>query len=42
MKDELDVTDRLASLNLHPLTDEEIQPEIQAARILKHNHASSS
>jgi len=37
-----DVTDRLASLNLPPLTDEEIQSEIQAARTLKHSHASSS
>ena len=37
-----DIADRLASINLPPLTDEEVESEIQAARSIKHTHASGS
>lgn len=34
-----DIADRLASINIPPLTDEEIESEILAARTIKHTHA---
>lgn len=37
-----DIADRLASINIPPLTDEEIESEIQAARTIKHTDACGS